>query len=701
MQGAAREREEDERPETSEAQDTNKLAVIRRSSAEVLLAITDLIVAGGALPGLFEEIAPLLRELTGCTLVRFSVCDAAQNCIVTSFSESGIEMRPWDASSAAAADSPSGWVWKHQEPVRIPDIERETRFADGLRELRAHGVRSYAVVPMSSARRRYGALGVGYPEPSEDSPEALPLLERAARLVALAVENHEIHSEWEKQQNRLKSLVEIGQEVSSTLDFDQLLPLVFSKMRRITNYDYARLAVLEPDSRTLRIRTVEPAQSAAAREWNRLPLANAISARAIETRKVALLDAKEIGRFSDVAIREIQDSGVLSLCCVPLLMGNRALGSVLLGAARENAFSQEDGEYLQQVATQIAPAIHNAATFREVAQTKDRLANEKRYLESEISAERADKIIGTSPALKRVLGNAAIVAVTDATVLITGETGTGKERVARAIHAMSSRRDRNFIKMNCAAIPTGLLESELFGHEKGAFTGAVSQKVGPLELADQGTLLLDEIGEISLELQPKLLRVLQDQEFERLGGTRTIKVDVRVLAASNRDLARAVEENEFRSDLFYRLNVFPLHLPPLRERHEDIPMLIRYFVDKCAARMRKQITLIPDEAVEVMMHWRWPGNIRELENFIERSVILSEDERLRPPLAELREEIAKRPDLEHTLRDRERDHIITALRQARGVLSGTKGAAVQLGLKRTTLQHKMQKLGISRSEYLD
>ena len=310
-------------------------------------------------------------------------------------------------------------------------------------------------------------------------------------------------------------------------------------------------------------------------------------------------------------------------------------------------------------------------------------------------------IIGNSPGLKRVLEHAAIVANTDATVLITGETGTGKERIARAIHRMSSRSERSFIKLNCAAIPTGLLESELFGHEKGAFTGAISQKVGRLELADGGTLLLDEVGEIPPELQPKLLRVLQDQEFERLGGTRTIRVDVRVLAASNRNLYQAVEEQEFRSDLFYRLNVFPLHLPALRERCEDIPLLIRHFVEKCAARMNKRIELIPDEAIEVMMGWRWPGNIRELENFIERSVILSGANKLDPPLAELREAAARKsPDLPRTLRDRERDHIVEILRQTGGVLSGAKGAAVRLGLKRTTLQYRIQKLRISRAEYL-
>jgi formate hydrogenlyase transcriptional activator len=303
--------------------------------------------------------------------------------------------------------------------------------------------------------------------------------------------------------------------------------------------------------------------------------------------------------------------------------------------------------------------------------------------------------------LKRVLDYAAIVADTDATVLITGETGTGKERIARLIHGMSRRKERNFIKLNCAAIPTGLLESELFGHEKGAFTGAVSQKLGRLELADGGTLLLDEVGEIPLEVQPKLLRVLQDQEFERLGGTKTIRVDVRLIAATNRDLARAVEEREFRGDLFYRLHVFPLHLPALRDRREDIPALVRNFVEKCSARMHKHIDVIPDEAVQAMLRWRWPGNIRELENFIERSVILSEGNRLNPPLSELREELSRHePESDGTLRDKERDHIIEILRQTRGALSGPTGAAARLGLKRTTLQYKMQRLGISRTDYL-
>jgi len=679
---------------------SRKLIRVERSSTEILLAITDLIVGGGALPELFEELTPLLRQLTNYRLVEIAVCNLKNNCSVTYFWGREPEARLWDGMSPGAKESPNGWVFENQEALWIPDATRETRFPEALTEIREKGVRSYMVVPMSSQRRRYGALGIGKGEEDIAGAETLVLLERAARLVALAIENHEIHEQWQQQKNRLQSLVEIGREVTLTLEVDHLLQIVFAKMRQITNHDYARLALLDEDFRTLKIRSFESGEELHG-GWTRRPLAGGISARVIESRSIAFLDAGELRKMDNTTVQEMRAAGIQSVCCVPLLLGSRALGSLLLGATRENAFSQEDGDYLQQVARQIAPAIHNATTYQEVTQAKDRLTQEKRYLESEMRAG-MECIVGNSPALKRVLENVAIVAKTDATVLISGETGTGKERIALSIHMLSSRRDRNFIKLNCAAIPTGLLESELFGHEKGAFTGAVSQKVGRLELADGGTLLLDEIGEVPLEIQPKLLRVLQDQEFERLGGTRTIRVDTRILAASNRDLMGAIREQEFRSDLFYRLNVFPLHLPPLRERREDIPILIRYFVERCAQRMHKRITLIPDDAVEVMMNWRWPGNIRELENFIERSVILSEGDRLRPPLAELREEIEKRPVmLECTLRDRERDHIMEALRQARGVLSGAKGAAARLGLKRTTLQHKMQKLGISRSEYLD
>jgi len=310
-----------------------------------------------------------------------------------------------------------------------------------------------------------------------------------------------------------------------------------------------------------------------------------------------------------------------------------------------------------------------------------------------------DGIVGESAVLKAVLEEVRLVAPTDSTVLILGETGTGKELIARAIHAKSKRSMRPFIRVNCAAIPPSLIASELFGHEKGAFTGAVSKKIGRLELADKGTLFLDEIGEIATDLQPKLLRVLQDHEFERLGGTRTIKIDLRLITATNRNLAKSVAEKEFRSDLFYRLNVFPLRLPPLRERREDIPLLVRYFVRKFAARMGREIETIPSETMDALIHWHWPGNIREVENFIERSVILTEGTALQAPLDELQADSVITP--EPSLENAEREHIVRILREAGGIVSGRNGAARRLGLKRTTLQSKMERLGISREDYVD
>ena len=360
-----------------------------------------------------------------------------------------------------------------------------------------------------------------------------------------------------------------------------------------------------------------------------------------------------------------------------------------------------DVEKSESVAVHIEDCKECAREVREIAELKDKLAKEKLYLEDEIRSERNfEEIVGESSALKRVLNQAKTVAPSDATVLILGETGTGKELVARAIHRMSLRKDGSFIKLNCAAIPTGLLESELFGHEKGAFTGAISNKIGRLELADRGTLFLDEVGDIPPELQPKLLRVLQDQEFERLGSTRTIRVNIRLIAATNRNLAKSVAEREFRSDLYYRLNVFPIRMPALRERKTDVPLLVRYFVHKFARRMNKQIETIPRETMAALVSWEWPGNVRELENFIERSVILSDSSVLNVPLVELRPAY-ETASSDGTLENLERQHIVRMLRETAGVIAGPRGAAVRLGLKRTTLQSKIQKMGIFRAEYED
>jgi formate hydrogenlyase transcriptional activator len=345
--------------------------------------------------------------------------------------------------------------------------------------------------------------------------------------------------------------------------------------------------------------------------------------------------------------------------------------------------------------------VRDLSELKRFEEALQRSEEEKRYLEEElITSHQFEEIIGDAPGLKRVLKNVETVAPMDATVLILGETGTGKELIARAIHSLSARRERAFVKLNCSAIPAGLLESELFGHEKGAFTGAIAQKIGRLELAHQGTLFLDEIGDLPLELQPKILRALQEKEFERLGSTRTIPVNVRLVAATNRNLARMVEQREFRSDLYYRLKVFPVELPPLRERPEDIPLLVKYFVTQHARRMNRPIETIPPEVMRALTRWRWPGNVRELENFIERAVILSPGSVLRAPMAEL--ELAVEAESESTtnLHDAERDHILRVLREAKGMISGPDGAAERLGLKRTTLNSKIKKLGIKRSDYI-
>ncbi|HLM79560.1 MAG TPA: sigma 54-interacting transcriptional regulator [Terriglobales bacterium] len=661
-----------------------------------LLEITDVVARAKSLPDAFKELAPPVLALTSGELLNYSLHDPHRDCMVTHYWKRNEESGAFDV--LPVDEAATGWVWKHQEPIAIPDTEREQRFPGFVPALLNHGIRSYVALPVSTPANRFGALGLGKNVPEALNDDDIELLSRVALMGALVLERERANRALEDQQ----SLVAISRELSSSLELEKLLPVILSSVRSIARYDRAVLSLLGEDGKN-----VHPYGDAL--EWesflnhgNEVPLEQSLSAWAIHTRKVAFLTAGDLHDINEPLAKAMYEGGVRSVCSVPLIAGNRIWGTLNPSSMIENAFGPLEVEYLQQVASQIAAALQNAHAYREIAQLKDRLAQEKRYLEYEIqSANRSDDIVGNSPALQRVLDYAAIVADTDSTVLITGETGTGKERIARLIHGMSRRKDRNFIKVNCAAIPTGLLESELFGHEKRAFTGAVSQKIGRLELADKGTLLLDEVGEIPLELQPKLLRVLQDQEFERLGGTKTIRVDVRLIAATNRDLVRAVEEKEFRGDLFYRLHVFPLHLPALRDRREDIPMLIRHFVEKCAVRLHKRIDVIPDEVVQAMMRWRWPGNIRELENFIERSVILSEGNRLSPPLDELRDEISRQAsESDGTLREKEREHIIEILRQTRGALSGPAGAAARLGLKRTTLQYKMQRLGINRLDYL-
>jgi formate hydrogenlyase transcriptional activator len=389
-------------------------------------------------------------------------------------------------------------------------------------------------------------------------------------------------------------------------------------------------------------------------------------------------------------------AGLRTCCVLPLVTQDQVIGILGLGKREGTGYLQDEIDFLMQVSSQLAIAVDNRLVRCELRKLRDNFGEERVYLEDEIRSQlNFEEIVGRSTALQRALRQVEVVAPTDSGVLIQGETGTGKELIARAIHNLSARRDRPFVKLNCAAIPSGLLESELFGHEKGAFTGAIMRKAGRFEVADKGTLFLDEVGDIPLELQPKLLRVLQEQEFERLGSTRTQQVDVRVIAATHRDLKRMVEDGQFRSDLFYRLHVFPLPVPPLRDRREDIPMLVRHYVDKYARQMNRRIESVPSGAMEVFASYPWPGNVRELQNFIERAVILSPGTALRPPLAELKQAAVPEcsPKLS-TLEEAEREHVLRALRESKWVIGGPRGAASRLGMKRTTLAYRIRKLNI-------
>ena len=502
-----------------------------------------------------------------------------------------------------------------------------------------------------------------------------------------------------RERDRLQLLLDVNNAIVSTLDMPDVFAAICAFCRDVVHHEYTSLDLLEKETDSIRLFALDfPQGHGLIKEDLVVGLSDSPASIAISTRVPVRFDVALLREKNAEICKLILAEGLQSGVCFPLSTRNAVLGTLNVASFRADAFSDDDVSLLAQVAGQVAIAIENVLAYCENEELKNKLAEEKLYLEDEIrSAFHFEEIIGESPSLKHVLRQAETVAPTNSTVLLLGETGTGKEVIARAIHSNSPRSEFSFVKINCAAIPAGLLESELFGHEKGAFTGAIAQRLGRFELAHRGTIFLDEIGDVPLELQPKLLRVLQEQEFERLGGTKTIRVDVRVLAATNRALSAMVAAHQFRSDLFYRLNVFPIIIPPLRERTEDIPALVRFFARNYSRRMNKKIESIPADAMEALVRYPWPGNIRELENLVERAVILSPGTVLKLPVAELAAAAdsgsGKGPS---TLADAERQHILRVLEECRWVLSGPNGAATRLGVKRTTLQSKMAKLGIAK-----
>lgn len=603
-------------------------------------------------------------------------------------------------------ETPTAWVYDNQKPVIIQDWDRETRFPLLRDFLRKFDIRSSCVLPLTTVHRRIGVLAMGISRPGAYSAEEVEFLTLVADHLALAIDSalnleasHNAQAELERKNERLELVLDLTNRVVSNLELRDLLREVAAHVRRVMKCDAAGVALPDPEGSHFSFYALDfPDSKGYLTEDTRIPIEGSPLGVAFRTGQVELRGQPQIqADCPEACTNQALREGLRSGCFLPLISRNRTLGVMALSRFAPVAFTPDDIDFMTQIARQVAIAVENALAYREIAELKEKLAQEKLYLEDEIRGEMDfEGIVGQGSGLRHVLQLVETVAGSDSTVLLLGETGTGKELIARAIHERSRRKDRTFVKLNCAAIPTGLLESELFGHEKGAFTGAISQKIGRLELADRGSLFLDEVGDIPPEIQPKLLRALQEREFERLGSTHTKRVDVRLVAATNRDLEKMIEDRQFRNDLYYRLNVFPIRIPPLRERPEDIPLLVHYFTQKYSRRMEKQIDSIPAAALKSLAGWHWPGNIRELENFVERAVILTRGTTLQFPIDELKNGSGHSP-APVTRSLNQRDEIVRILKESNGQVGGPNGAAARLGLKRTTLISRMKKLGINFS----
>ncbi len=682
---------------------------VRRQSERLrlLLEINNAVVSNLNLPELLAAISASLRRVlptdfagmalydADCGQLRVQALDYAQNQQLFGTTD----LIPLKGTGA-------GKAFTSRKTVLLKRLDPTESSIEIVRRVVAAGFKSSCNVPLISRDRALGTLDVLSFREDAFTEEDAELLGQIANQIAIAVENalnferaRVAEQEANRQSERSRLLLNLNNAIASALDLPALFRAVSDSLRQVFQHDFAVMGLYEEQKRELRAYALDRADGMSfLEEGMLLPLDGTPAGLAVTTKRVVIIGPGDAQKYSSEIVRRSFEQGLRSSCSAPLLRHNRVIGAMTIASKTEAAFTPDDGELLMQIAGQVAIAVENALTYREIDALKNKLASEKLYLEDEIRTEHNfEELIGASPSFKRILKQVETVAPTDSTVLIRGETGTGKELIARAIHSLSGRKERTLVKINCAAIPSGLLESEIFGHEKGAFTGAIAQRIGRFELANKGTLFLDEIGDIPVELQPKLLRVLQEQEFERLGSARTQKVDVRLIAATNADLEELVADKKYRSDLYYRLNVFPITIPPLRERPEDIPALTRFFTQKYARRLKKRIEAIPSEVMTAITNYRWPGNVRELEHFIERAVVLTHGSELEVSLSELKSSAPAVPVKISTLEDAERGHIVRALDETNWVIGGPNGAAARLGMKRTTLQSKMQKLGISRS----
>lgn len=678
-------------------------------SSQSVLDILRMIFAGAPLAQVLAIIAHLVESQCDGILCTIWLPDEAEKQLhcVAAPSLPGFIAQVGSMHIGPQGGSCGTAVFRRQ-PVYVRDILTDPVWDQYRDRLLPFGIRAVWSRPLfTSDGKILGTFAIHYREPRSPGATDLQLIENASHIAGIAIERQLSEESLRYERDRLRLLLQITSSVTSRLDLRQVVEALSKNLFTIMQCDVSALLLPDPESGELRVTMLHnPDARGPFREGSLVPKKSSISGQVMQSGNTIRIEGFDQVRDDpgiygnpdgQLVYERVIEEGLRVGCYLPLTSRDHAIGVLMLCRRSDHPFGNDDVILLEQVARQIAIAVENTLEYERAKRDRDKETKQRLYLEEEIREE-FSQIVGESPALKSALQLVSVVAPTNSSVLITGETGTGKELIARAIHNLSGRRERAFVKLNCAAIPLGLLESELFGHEKGAFTGAIAQKTGRFELANNGTLFLDEVGDIPLELQAKLLRVLQEQEFERLGSNRTRKVDVRLIAATHRDLSAMVKQATFREDLYYRLKVFPIHVPPLRQRTEDIPRLASHFTQLYAQRMNKSVDTIPSETMEAMVKYRWPGNVRELRNFIERAVILSPHTVLRAPISELDPFNAPaKTNLPVTgLEELERDHIVRVLEATNWIVGGRNGAAERLGMKRTSLVYKMRRLGIGR-----